>query len=181
MFNKKNLPIIILSSISSIIVVIYLVIGIQAISGLQAKYILLNTVTSIIFLIPFAFSMLFTVKNLKSNKLCSNNKKYLIFLITVSVISFLIFLFYFIYSLKGIRSLTQAIEDIKIGVIYSETYTKEQLLNYENKLLARNIFAFVSNIVLFVNYSYQSIVFFKSKLNNSATSTTIYKDNRESE
>ena len=92
------------------------------------------------------------------------------------------FLFYFIYGLKGVCSLSQTIEEIKRGIVYSEVYTQEQLLSYESKLLARNIFAFVSTIVLFTNYVYQTIILFIRKLNNtSATTKSTFHNNWKSE
>lgn len=182
MFIKKNLPLIISSAICTIIVVIYFILGIQTWSNLQPNYIFLNVVLLILFLTPYGLSVWFTVENLRVKPLQFQNKKFRIFLIVVSVLSFLIFLFYFIYGLKGVCSLSQTIEEIKRGIVYSEVYTQEQLLSYESKLLARNIFAFVSTIVLFTNYVYQTIILFIRKLNNtSATTKSTFHNNWKSE
>lgn len=186
--KKKDMFIIILNIICTFIAIAYLVIGLIILSNLNLNSILTNVFTSIIFLIPYCFSIWFAIKNLKTNKLKPinpNNKKLSrnqTVLIITGIFSTLIFIFFFVYGLKGIFSLQQSIKDITSGVSYSNIYTSEQLLYHEHKLLTYNIFIFISNAVLFANYIYQATVYYLTMLNNTRiTTNTTFNNNRKSE
>ena len=151
----------------------YIFIAIKILSQTNSNYLFINIMISILYLIPFALSIVFAIKcitcqNYNSHKI----KTWKLLIIIAFIICLIIFIFYFIYGLKGIISQAEAINGVTEGYIVSDIYSQKQLLAYYTNSLNRNIFIFVLNMILFTNLIF-SITFLKKKLDYATSSTTL--------
>lgn len=167
----------IILSISNLIcglgILAYILIAIKILSQTNSNCLFINIMISILYLIPFALSIVFTIKSITSQNYNSRKiKTWKLLIIIAFIICSVIFIFYFIYGLKGIISQTEAIKGVTEGYIVSDIYSQKQLLTYYTNLLNRNIFTFILNIVLFANLIF-STTFLNKKLNYAASSTTL--------
>ena len=126
---------------------------------------LATILSAIMFIIPFIASLVFTVLFFKKNSF--NQKRYCGLTIlqwsiaVVSVVCFAISVFFMVYSIIGINSMYESINGITNGYIYSDIYTKDQLLAFTKTNLARNFFSLFATILFALGCVWSSVSLFK--------------------
>lgn len=178
--QNKKLFLLVNNLICGLGVLFYIFIAIKTLLQINSNHLFTNIITSIIYLIPFGFSLFFALKSATPpppNFDARKSKFWKAIILIISIICLAIFLFFFIYGIKGIVSQIEAINGAKEGLIISDIYTQDQLITYFRKALNKNIFSTIFGAVLFLNYIFSAIVMF---LNNTTTNSTV-KRSRECE
>lgn len=175
--QNKKLFLLVSNLICGLGVLFYIFIAIKTLLQINSNHLFTNIITSIIYLIPFGFSLFFALKSVTSppNFDARKFKFCKALIIIISIICLVVFLFFFIYGIKGIGSQIEAINGAKEGLIISNIYTQEQLIAYFSRSLNRNIFSTILSVILFLNYIFSSIIL----LSVTSISDTTFEDSRE--
>lgn len=174
--QNKKLFLLVSNLICGLGVLFYIFIAIKTLLQINSNHLFTNIITSIIYLIPFGFSLFFALKSATPPNFDARKSKFWKTLILiVSIICLAIFLFFFIYGIKGTVSQIEAINGAKEGLIISDIYTQDQLIIYFRKALNKNIFSTIFGVVLFLNYIFSSMTL----LNIATISDTTFEDSRE--
>lgn len=160
--QNKKLFLLVSNLICGLGVLFYIFIAIKTLLQINSNHLFTNIITSIIYLIPFGFSLFFALKSATPtpNFDARKSKFWKTLILIVSIICLAIFLFFFIYGIKGIVSQIEAINGAKEGLIISDIYTQDQLITYFRKALNKNIFSTIFGVVLFLNYLLSSVILF---------------------
>lgn len=176
--QNKKLFLLVSNLICGLGVLFYIFIAIKTLLQINSNHLFTNMITSIIYLIPFGFSLFFALKSATPpppNFDARKSKFWKTLILIISIICLAIFLFFFIYGIKGIVSQIEAINGAKEGLIISDIYTQDQLIAYFRKTLNKNIFSTIFGVILFLNYIFSATVMF---LNNTTTNSTIKRSRK---
>lgn len=159
-FNKNHIYLIILNVICFACFVGYLVILLNS-----QNLSFLTILSSVMFLIPYFVSLVFSLLFFKKNSFGQDKHCGLTTMQwsigVLSIICLVISVFFLIYSIIGINSMNESINGIMDGYIYSDIYTKEQLLDFSKTGLSKNIFSLVSTCLFAIGCAWSSISLFK--------------------
>lgn len=165
-FKKQQITLYILNSICFILLIPFFVLLIKTFTIYkEISFILLQSFYCLCFLFPFGVSVFYSTKlskpiqdNIKTYKKLTKQQWLILSVFVVG----LIILFYWLYnSVLGISTTVESIQGVYDGSVYSEIYSREQLLKIQNKYLYQNIFSCFLTIYMLFNFCFSSFCMFK--------------------